>query len=65
MLLNTPLALTARRLLRYRKAFVNDAEMAIVVQYTFVVAVDREYINPKIDVGLQLRGQRESFIGKR
>jgi hypothetical protein len=60
--LNTSLALAARCLFRYWKACVNDSEIAIIVQYALVVAVDREYINPEVNVRLQLSWLWESIV---
>ena len=59
------LTLTSCRLFRHRDALVNDCEIAIIMQHTLVITVFGEYIDPKIDIRLQLRGLGKHLIGER
>lgn len=63
--INPAVALASRRRRRHIKAFVDDRQVAVVVQYTFVSRVTCEDRNPEVYVGLQFGRQGKILGGRR
>ena len=59
---DAPLPLPARQFCGQVDTFVNDVQVAIVVQHAFAAVVTRENGQPEVDVGLELVGQWERFL---
>ena len=62
---DSALSFPPAELFRHRKPFIDDGEVAIVVQDALVIPEHSKNIGPEIDIGLEFRRLWKGLIGCR